>query len=81
LVVELESELATIVGLDHFQPERQLGEDIVEKLDLGLSVEARIHPKHPDPDKAAARDRRIPGTDRVASRHRLDGHGRVISSQ
>ena len=42
MVVELGSELAAVVGLDHIHPERQFGEEIVEELDGGLLVTFRV---------------------------------------
>ncbi len=38
VVVELGSELASVVGLDHVDPKRQPGEEIVEELECGLLV-------------------------------------------
>jgi hypothetical protein len=37
------------VGLDDLDPERELLEDVIEELDGGLLVVARVDPQHPDP--------------------------------
>ena len=47
--VELRLELGAVVGLDHLDAERQLLQDVVEELDRGLLVVARVDPQHPEP--------------------------------
>jgi transposase-like protein len=47
--VEGALELGAVVGLDALGLERQAGEDLVDELDGGLLVVARVGPQHPQP--------------------------------
>ena len=46
--VEGALELGAVVGLDHFDVERELLEEVVGELDGGLLVVAGVDPKHAD---------------------------------
>ena len=46
--VELRLELRTVVGLDRFDVERELLQDVVDELDRGLLVEPVVDAKHPE---------------------------------
>jgi hypothetical protein len=43
VVVELGSELATVVGLDHLHLKRKSGQQVVEELDGGLLIAPRVN--------------------------------------
>ena len=47
VVVELRSELGTVIRLDHLDLERQLLEHVVEEPDRALLVEPIVDPEHP----------------------------------
>jgi hypothetical protein len=38
--------LGAVVGLDHLDPERQFGQQVVEELDGGLLIASRVDPEH-----------------------------------